>query len=108
MRAGSMYHRISFYALVSTRGSYGDSVDTYPTATISTRGEIRYSGGSYGLSNEEKFYGKSMELTVRYRSTIVETMRVQIDETADRYVITYMEVIGRNEGLRLTLEKINI
>lgn len=103
-----MYHRIKFYPKVSTRGDYGDSTDTWPTATILTRGEIRYSGGGYSSSNEEKFYSKFMELTVRYQSAIVESMRVQVDETVDRYRISYREVIGRNEALKLTLEKINL
>jgi len=107
MRAGNLYHRINFYAKVTTRDTYGASVDTWPTATISTRGEIRYTGGSYGSSNEEKFYSRFMELTVRYQSSIVETMRVQIDGTTDRYEISYIEPIGRNEALKLTLEKIN-
>jgi len=107
MKAGNAYHRINFYAKVSTRGDYGDSVDTWPEVTIATRGEIRYTGGSRMLSNEEKFYSKSMELIVRYRSEIVETMRVQIDGGTDRYTIDYLEVLGRNESLRLTLDKIN-
>ena len=108
MRGGGLYHRIVFYAKVTTRDSYGASVDSWATATITTRGEVRYSGGSRGLSSEEKFFSKFMELNVRYRSDIVETMRVQIDGTTDRYNITYIEELGRKEGLRLTLEKINI
>jgi head-tail adaptor len=107
MRAGGLYHRIVFYAKVTTRDTYGASVDTWPTATISTRGEVRYTGGAKTLSNEEQFYSRFIELIVRYRSDIVETMRVQIDGTTDRYIITYIEELGRKEGLRLTLEKIN-
>jgi len=108
MRAGGLYHRIVFYAKVTTRDSYGASVDSWSTATITTRGEIRYSGGGRGLSSEEKFFSKFMELTIRYRSDIAETMRVQIDGGTDRYNITYIEELGRKEGLRLTIEKINI
>jgi hypothetical protein len=44
-------------------------------------------------------------LTVRYRSTIVETMRVLIDEVL--YRITYIEELGRDEGMKITLQKIN-
>ena len=107
MRAGNAYHRIKFYAKVSTRDTYGASVDSWPTVTISTRGEIRYIGGNKTLSSEEKFYSKSMELTVRYRSAIVETMKVKIDEGTGFYVITYIEPVRRNEDLRITLEKEN-
>jgi len=107
MRAGSAYHRVKFYAKVSTRGDYNESSDTWPTVTITTRGEVRHSGGARTLSNEEKFYSKNMELTVRYRSEIEETMRVQIDD-GDYYIITYMEELGRKQDLRLTLEKINL
>lgn len=108
MRGGGLYHRIKFYAKVTTRDTYGASVDSWPTVTVETRGEIRYSGGGYSSSNEEKFFNKSMELTVRYRSEITETMLVQIDGTSERYAISYLEVIGRNESLRLTLEKLNL
>lgn len=107
MRAGNQINRITFYAKVTTRDVYGASSDNWTTATIRTRGEVRYSGGSKTLSNEEKFYSKSMELLVRYQSSITETMKVQIDGTNDLYVITYIEIIGRKEGLRLTLEKQN-
>jgi hypothetical protein len=88
-------------------------VDSWPTATIETRGEIRYTGGTRMLSNEEKFYSRNMELIIRYRpgifegDVIDETMRVQVDEGSERYIITYIEEIGRKETLRLTLEKIN-
>jgi head-tail adaptor len=105
MRAGNLISRVKFYAKVTTRDDYGSSVDSWPVATITTRGEVRWSGGNRTLANEEKTYGKSMELTVRYRSTIVETMKVQIDGTSDLFLITYIEIIGRKEALRLTLEK---
>jgi len=107
MRAGNLYHRVKFYAKVITRDDYNASVDSWPEVTISTRGEIRYTGGGYGSPNEEKFYSKSMELTVRYRSDIIETMRVQIDGGTDRYKIIYIEEFGRKESLRLSLEKLN-
>jgi head-tail adaptor len=107
MRAGNLFHRIKFYPKVITRDDYNASVDSWPTATIETRGEIRYTGGSRMLSNEEKFYSRNMELIIRYRAGIDETMRVQIDEGSERYIITYIEEIGRKEALRLTLEKIN-
>jgi head-tail adaptor len=107
MRAGNAWHRVVFYAKVSTRDDFGASVDTWPAATITTRGEIRYTGGGKSLSSEEKFYSKSMELLVRYRSNIVETMKVMVDEDPALYIISYIEPIGRNEGLRITLEKEN-
>jgi SPP1 family predicted phage head-tail adaptor len=109
MRAGNLWHRIKFYAKVTTRDTYGASVDTWPTATITTRGEIRYTGGNRTLSNEEKFYSRTMVLSVRYRDDIEETMRVQVDGGTERYLISApIEEIGRKEGLIITLEKINV
>jgi peptidoglycan/xylan/chitin deacetylase (PgdA/CDA1 family)/head-tail adaptor len=105
--AGSMYHRVQFYSKVIVRDDYGSSNDTWPTVTISTRGELRHTGGNRELSNEEKFYAKNIDLVVRYRSNIVETMRVRIDGTKDLYLINYIEPLGRKEKLRITLEKIN-
>jgi len=107
MKAGRLYRRVDFYAKVSTRDNFGASSDTWPIKTIQTRGEIRWTGGNKELSNEEITYSKSMELIVRYRSDIVETMRVQIDDKSDLYSIEYMEMIGRYEGLKLTLEKLS-
>jgi head-tail adaptor len=107
MRSGALWHRVKFYAKVTARDTYGASVDSWPLATIETRGEVRWTGGDRGIVNEEKTYSRGMELTVRYRSTIVETMRVQLDDEADLYAINYLEVIGRNEALRMTLEKLS-
>ena len=107
MRAGALISRINFYAKVITRGDYGESIDSWPSVTIATRGEVRWVGGNRTLENEEKTYTRSMELTVRYRDAIDETMHIQIDNGTETYVITYLEIIGRKEALRLTLEKIN-
>lgn len=107
MRSGALWHRVKFYAKVTTRDTFGASVDSWPIATISTRGEVRWTGGDRGVVNEEKTYSRNMELTVRYRSTIVETMRVQLDGESALYQINYIEVIGRKESLRITLEKLS-
>jgi hypothetical protein len=49
-----------------------------------------------------------MELTIRYREGLNEEMRVRIDEGSDWYQISApLEEIGRREGLRIILEKIN-
>jgi head-tail adaptor len=108
MRSGGMYHRIKFFAKQVTRDAYGASSDSwnYLLPTITTRGDIRYTGGGYAIANEEKFYSKSVELLIRFRTDIEETMRVQIDGTNDLWAINYKEEIGRQEGLRLTIEKL--
>ncbi len=107
MRAGGAYHRIKFFAKQVTRNAYNASSDSWDFAnpTITTRGEVRYTGGSKMLSDEERFFSKNVELIVRYRINITETMKIQIDETNDLWLITYMEMLGRNESLRLTIEK---
>jgi head-tail adaptor len=108
MRAGDAYHRIQFYAKQVTRNSLGASSDTWPTVTISCRGQIRWAGGSEVQSfSDERFFGKNMELTVRYNSNITETMKVRIDGLLDLYAIRYIEMIGRNVDLKLTLQKLN-
>jgi SPP1 family predicted phage head-tail adaptor len=106
MRAGQLDTRVSFYAKVkTTSSSYGGTVDTWPTETISTWGSVKFAGGDMTLSNEEKFYSGVVFLIVRYRDTIKETMRVLIDEVW--YRITYIEELGRDEGMKITLNKIN-
>lgn len=106
-RAGNMYHRVLFYPKVGVRDAYGASVDNWTGCTITTRGEIRFIGGNKTLNSDERFYSKSMELTIRWRSGIDETMRVSIDEDPQMYEIVYIEEIGRKIDLKLTLEKIN-
>ncbi len=106
MRAGRMDRKASFYAKVKTTDtSYGGTTDTWPTLTFDMWGEIRFAGGDAILSNDEKFYSGVVFLTVHYRSTIVETMRVKIEDIW--YRITYIEELGRKEGMRLSLSKIN-
>lgn len=107
MRAGGAWHRVKFFAKDTDRDAYGSSVDTWDfnNPAITTRGEVRYTGGTKTLSNEEKFYAKSVELFVRFRKDIVETMKIQLDETNDIWLITYIEMLGVNETLRLTIEK---
>ena len=108
MKSGTLRHRIKFYPKVIVRDDYNASVDTWPTATISTRGAIRHVGGSMEVDGEERFFSKRAELTIRYRDGITETMRVQIDEGEARYRIEYIEEVGFREGLRLSLEKMNL
>jgi head-tail adaptor len=100
-----MDRKVGFYALVSSRGDYNEAIETWPVETISTWAEIQYAGGDSILSNEEKFYSGMMFLKVRYRADIVETMKVYIDSLW--YRITYIERLGRKEGLRITVQKIN-
>jgi SPP1 family predicted phage head-tail adaptor len=106
MRAGRLDTKVSFFALVKTTSSdYGGTTDSWPVKTFDAWGEVRFAGGDMILSNEEKFYSGVVFLTVRYQSRIVETMRVEVDEKM--YRITYMEELGRDEGLKLSLSKIN-
>ena len=107
MRSGRLFHRITFFAKVTTRGDYSDSVDTWPLATINTRGDIIEVGGNKENNSDEKFYSKQKEITVRYNPDIIETMRIQIDGDTARYAITYIEEIQRHKGFKLTVEKIN-
>lgn len=108
MQSGRLRHRVKFYAKVTTRDDYGSSQDTWPTATIITRCELRWTSGNRILENEEKIYTKNMEIIIRYRTGITETMRVQLDETSDRYWINYIEELGYHEGLRIGIEKLNL
>jgi len=105
MKAGNAYHRVKFYPKTITRDDYSASVDTFDMFTIDTRGEIRYTSGSRVLETGEKFHSMNVELIVRYRSDIVDTMKVQIDNTNDLWNITFINRLGRNESLKLTIEK---
>jgi head-tail adaptor len=106
MRAGRLDTRVSFYALVKTASSdYGGTTDSWPLKAFDTWGEVRFAGGDMILSNEEKFYSGIIFLTVRYQKRIIQTMRVEVDEVM--YRITYIEELGRDEGMKLSLSKIN-
>jgi len=106
MRAGNLYHKAVFYAKVeAVNPDYGGTIDTWPTATLVTRCEIRDISGALLGKNDARTFDKTKEITIRYRSEIVETMKVQLDDTTAAYTITYIEVIGRKEGLKISLEK---
>jgi head-tail adaptor len=106
MRAGRLDRKADFYAKVIARtGDYYESTDTWPTLTLTAWGEITYVGGDAIISNDEKFYSGTLFLKIRYRSAIVETMRVLIDSVW--YRITYIERLGRKAGMKITLVKIN-
>lgn len=104
MRAGRLDRKASFYVKTSTRGDYNEEIETF-THSFDTWGEVTYAGGDAILSNEEKFYSGTIFLRVRYRSAITETMQVEINHI--RYRITYIEELGRKEGLKITLQKLN-
>jgi head-tail adaptor len=105
MRAGRMDRIAGFYAKVKTPTLYGGTTDTWPTLTLNAWGEVQFAGGDAILSNDEKFYSGVVFLKIRYRTDIVETMRVSMD--SKWYSISYIEELGRREGLRLTLNRIN-
>lgn len=105
MRAGRLDRKVLFYSKSITRGDYGESTDVWTTLAFAAWAEIQYAGGDAILSNEEKFYSGVIFLRVRYRDDIVETMRVKIGSIW--YSISYIEELGRREGLRITLNKIN-
>lgn len=105
MRAGRLDRKVLFYSKSSSRGDYNESTDVWTTLHWTTFGEVQYAGGDMILSNEEKFYSGTIFLKVRYKSSITETMRVKISDVW--YRITYIEELGRKEGLKITLNKIN-
>jgi len=107
MQAGRLINRIAFYAKEISRDTYNASVDTWPAVTLKTRGNIREIGGRKDLSNEERFFSKSKELTIRYNSVVTETMKLKIDNGPAFYIITYIEILGMKEGMRLSIEKEN-
>lgn len=105
MRAGRLDRKAQFYSKSSVRGTFNESTDTWTTLVFTTWGEIQYVSGDAILSNEEKFYSGTIFYTIRYRSGVEENMRVKIGTTW--YSISYIAEIGRKEGLKLTLNKIN-
>ena len=106
MRPGLLRNRIKFYTKTSVRDAFNASVDSWDTVAISTRGNIRHVGGARTSSSESVFFSKSRELTIRHRVGVEETMRVQIDGEDARYSIDYIEIVGNEEWLRLSLDKI--
>lgn len=114
MRAGNLKTKVRFIPKVITRDSYGASQNSWPEEgegvnVITTRGEVKFTGGNKELSGEERFYSKVRELTIRYRPDINETMRIRLDDESDRYEITSdIEVIGRKVAMRMTIEKVNL
>jgi len=108
MRAGVMDRRASFYAKVSTRDAYNASVDSWPLVTLETWAQVKPVGGNLVMSNEEKFYTSPVTITTRYRSDIVETMRVKLSNYPNNiFRITMIDEVGRKVGLSINLEKIN-
>ena len=104
MKAGLLDRKVSFYSKTVSRDDFGAVKENY-TLDFDTFGDITYAGGDMILSNDEKFFSGKMFLLVRFRNEISEKMWVQVDGVF--YAITYMERIGRKEGLKITLQKIN-
>jgi len=105
MRAGRLDRKASFYSKTSVRDDYNASTDTWTVLAFDTWGTVQYAGGDMILSNEEKFFTGVIFYTIRYRSAVVETMRVKLDD--EWYRITYIERLGRKEGMKITLNKLN-
>lgn len=104
MRAGLLDTRAEFYELTTVKNDYNESVESY-SLSFKTWAEIIPVRGDIILSSDEKFWSGVMIIKVRYRESIVESMRVKVEENT--YRITYIEELGRDEGMKITLSKIN-
>ena len=109
MRSGQMDRKASFYAKVKgASADYGGTTDTWPKVTLTVNAQVVNKGGGYSLSSDEKFYSTTLNIRVRYRTEILETMRVKLSNFPNvTFRITNIDELGRKEGLQIALEKIN-
>jgi head-tail adaptor len=109
MKAGQLDRKAYFYTKVKTTSTdFGGTTDTWPRITLTVNCQVVNRGGSYSLSNEEKFYSTLLNIKVRFRSEIVETMRVELSNFPGLlFRITSIDELGRKAGLNIALEKIN-
>jgi len=101
---GDMRYKIIVNESTKYKNSYGEEIETW--ATVHTLRAIKkYIGGSKGINNEETFTSDNLEFTTHYRKDITPVMR--IDFEGNKYLINNIQVVGFNEGLKITVEKIN-
>jgi SPP1 family predicted phage head-tail adaptor len=103
IQAGEMRNDIIVQRKTTIKDNYGAEADIF-TDTLYLKAAVKYNSGNRGLNNEEVFNSRNITFTTYYRS-ITESMRILFNDK--KYKITFISVIGYNEGLSINTELIN-
>lgn len=95
MRVPNISSTIAFYSRDWVENEFHMLVEVWRTVTILTKGAVA------SMPNDPNL----LELIVRYNSSIVDTMRVQVDDGLLQYAIRHITTLGNKEYTRLVLDK---
>ena len=100
---GDFRNIIQVQRLTTTKDAYGSASETYATV-YTLRAGVKYTTGTKLVDNNELFNSQTLVFTTHYRS-ILDTDRIVFN--GNKYKILFIAVVGFNEGLQITVEKIN-
>ena len=95
--------RIKIYSIDSSKGDYGEDIDT-ETEYCSTNAAVYIKSGDEIISDNAIVHPLNIEFTIRYRSGITTDMQIEFED--NRYKILFIEKIERNKWLKLHSTKI--
>jgi len=104
MRAGRLDRRVSLYKCTTEKDRFGSTKETLTKYTV-LPASIQYVNGSELIKDGEIFNSDFITVTVRYNSQIKTSDELEYNEV--HYNITYVEELGRREGMRVTAHKKN-
>jgi len=104
MRAGRLDRRVSLYKSTTEKDKFGSRKETLTEYAV-LPANIQYVKGSELIKDGEIFNSDFITVTLRYNSQVKTSDELEYNEV--RYNITYIEELGRREGLRLTAHKKN-
>jgi len=79
MRAGLLKHTIEFWTKTNTRDEYSGFTEAY-TKSFECKAQVKVSSGGETLISDQIFPVYTKDFVIRYRSGIVETMRVKYND----------------------------
>jgi len=104
MRSGKLKHIIEVHKKITARDEYLGFSKDYQFF-FKTRAEVKHLGGAEEIVNSQIFPSSDIQLYIRYRSNIEETMRIKYND--EMYDIDYIEEVGWRDGLKIKMSKVS-
>lgn len=108
IRIGDMRDRITFQSPTNNKTSGGAQIEAYTNVAINPTvwAQVVYDHGQTIVTNEAEKAAQRATVTVRYRSDILDTWQILIDDNPWKLISPPDHVRGRNRWTVLRVERV--